>query len=143
MAFTSLDEVAVRLGHESAAALTAAQTAQVTLLIELATGLIAHAVDRDDAWAIALSPVPAAVRAATLEAVVRGMQNPSGASSESETLGAYTYTRRYEGSAGSQGGVLGITKAEARACRRAVWGVSSGSIAMYSFTAAAEDEELI
>lgn len=126
MSFTTTDEVAIRLGGIT---LTAEQTAQAQLLIELATGIIADGVGKTDEWAAELDPVPIIIRSVTLEAIWRVMapsvNNPSGASSESETLGAYSHTVRYGEngySAHAEVAGLGVTDAEMRKCRLAVWG---------------------
>jgi hypothetical protein len=124
--FATLDQLALRLGITGAADLTAWQAAQGAMLLELVTALIVEAVDKTDEWAATLDPIPAMLRAVCLEAVARVMQNPGGVSSESETLGAYSHTARYEFSSDQGTGVM-LTEAEGRAARRAVYGVSSGS----------------
>ncbi len=132
--FATLAELALRLGSLTTDDLTAAQRAQGQMLLELVTGTIVDNIGRDDVWASTLHPIPRVVRSVTLEAVARvmqpGMNNPSGVSSESETLGAYSHTVRYgENSGGSTAAAvaLGITAAEMALCRKALLGVSSGS----------------
>lgn len=122
--FATLEELGVRLGLT----FTAAQTAQASLLLSLATGLIIEVVNRDDTWAATYSPIPRLVRAVCLEVVARVMQNPTGARSESETLGQYQHSTSYTD--GTHGLVL--TDAEALLCRRAIIGATSGSAAMDS-----------
>lgn len=126
--FATLDELALRLGKTGSGDLTAAQSAQGAMLLELVTGLIVDAVDRDDTWAATYSPVRRELRAVTLEAVARVMQNPSGARSESETLGQYQHSASYTDHAHG----LELTEAEARMCRRAVIGQTSGSACLQS-----------
>lgn len=125
--FATLAELALRLGHASPDDMTAAQRAQGQMLLELVTGLIVDAVDKTDTWASTLYPIHRALRAVCLEATARVMQNPSGMSSESETLGAYSHTMRYESTGNAQASGLALTDEEVRMCRRAVWGTVSGS----------------
>lgn len=125
--FATIDDLALRMGKESSDDFTAAQQAQGERLLELVTGLIIEAVDKDTTWADALDPIPTTLTAVTVEAVARVMlpliQNPSGVSSQTETLGAYSYTARYgtDGDSGSAGGAaLELTSREARWARWAV-----------------------
>lgn len=121
--FATLDQLALRLGKSSSADLTAAQQAQGDSLLELVTALITAAVDQSMEWAAALTPVPAVLRGVCLEAVARVMQNPSGARSESEQLGAYQHSQSFTDNAHG----LVLTDAEVMLCRRAVHGRLSGS----------------
>jgi hypothetical protein len=121
--FASLDDLALRLGFASAADLTAAQVAQGEMLLLAASGLIVDAVDRDDAWAAALTTVPAVLRAVCLEMVARVMQNPSGVRSQSETLGQHSRSASFTDNAHG----LTLTDAEERMCRRTAIGATSGS----------------
>lgn len=125
--FATLDELALRLGKTSVDDLTAAERAQGQMLLELVTGLIVDAVGKTDAWAATLDPIPRYLRGLCLEAAWRASRNPAGVSSESETLGAYSHTARYEFSGSDQGAGVTLTEAEERAARRAVYGVSSRS----------------
>lgn len=138
--FATLSELALRLGKTSTADLTVAQRAQGQMLLELVTGVIVEVVGRDDDWAATLNPIPHVVRGVCLEAVARVMHtainNPTGMSSESETLGAYSHTTRYGEGGGTNGntsGGLALTDAEAQMCRRAVLGSLSGSATLESF----------
>jgi hypothetical protein len=126
--FASLNDVAILLGLESADDLTAIQSAQATLLLTLASGLIIEAMGRDAAWALSLDPVPAVLRAVTLSAVIRVMNNPTGSRSESEQLGQYQHSVSYTD--GAHGLVL--TDAEIRLCRRQLVGMTSGSACLES-----------
>ncbi len=123
--FATLAELALRLGKASPDDLTAAQRAQGEFLLEMATGLIVETVDKTDAWAQALDPIARVLRAVCLEATARAMQNPSGVSSESETLGAYSHTSRYEFTSRTGPVGLGLTDDESRLCRRAVYGTNT------------------
>ena len=114
MAIATIDDVAARMGLT----FTVAQEAQAELLLESATGIVAAAAGKDDDWAAALSPVPAVVKAITVEMVRRAMVNPSGLSSSSEQLGQYQYSEGYRQGAGE----LSITETERLQLRRAVWG---------------------
>lgn len=121
--FASLDDLAVMLGVGTAASLTTVQVTQAEMLLPLVADLVIDAVGRDTAWALALDPVPALLRAVTLTVVKRFMDNPSGVRSESETLGQYQHSASYTD--GAHG--LMLTDAEVMLCRRAVYGKLSGS----------------
>lgn len=122
--FASLNDLAILLGNESEDDLTAARTAQGTLLLELATGIVVGALGKDDEWAAALDPVPDALRTVTLALVLPVMQNPTGARSESETLGQYSHTTSYTD--GAHG--LGTLTAEwLTMCKRALGIRTSGT----------------
>lgn len=128
--FCTPADIATRLGRD----LTEAEQATATMLCELVTDQVAAAVDEDADWAAALDPIPLPLRAIAIDVVHRVMRNPSGYSSTSETLGAYSYTQRYgsdSGDAGAAGGFT-LTPAEARRVRRAVFGASVASIEVAS-----------
>lgn len=129
--FATLEELGVRMGMT----FTTTQATQGALLLSLATGLIIEAVNRDDAWAATLSPIPRLVRAVCLEVVARVMSNPTGARSESETLGQYQHSQSFTD--GSHGVIL--TDAEAMMCRRAIIGATSGSARTDSLAAIVAD----
>ncbi len=122
--FASLNDLAVLLGNASSANLTDAQAAQGTMLLELATGVLTGALGKDDDWAAALDPVPAALRLVCLAMVAPVMQNPGGARSESETLGAYSHSTSYTDDAHGLGE---LTTAWLAMCRRAVYGRGSAT----------------
>ena len=118
--FASLNDLAVLLpDHASEDDLTEAEAARGAMLLELATGVITGALGKDDDWAEALDPVPAALRLVCLAMVVPVMQNPGGARSESETLGAYSHSTSYMNGAHALGE---LTTAWLKMCRRAVFG---------------------
>ncbi len=131
--FATVDEVQTLMGT-----LTDPQRTQAQMLLEIVTGTIIEGVDRDDAWAATYSPIPRVVRGVCLDVVVGAMRisqtqaAAGGASSESETLGAYSHTVRYGEYSGSSspasgGGSLSPTDAQMRMCRRAIIGTLSGS----------------
>jgi hypothetical protein len=122
--FASLNDLALLLGNESEDDLTAAQTAQGTMLLELATSVLTGQVGKDDDWAADLDPIPGILRLAVLAMVQPAMQNPTGARSESETLGAYSHTTSYTDGAHGLAFLDGPTLL---ACRHAVWGRLSGT----------------
>lgn len=126
--FATITELAVRLGRVNESELTAAQQAQADLLLELATGLITQAVDRDTAWQDALTPVPVLLRAVCLEMCARVMTNPSGVRSEGETVGSYQHNVSYTD--GSH--LLMLTDSETLLVRRAVHSATSASAAVES-----------
>jgi hypothetical protein len=119
-AFTTSDDVATRLARE----LTAAEDAQADLLIEQATALIADAAGKDDDWALALSPVPDALAALTIEVAARAMAAPIGVRSQQETIGSYNHSESYPDQL-AQG--LHLTAAEERRVRRIVFGTTTAS----------------
>ncbi len=113
--FASLADLAARIG-----ALTDEHVTRGTLLLDLATGIIADAVNRA---AQDITPVPIVLRAVCLEMVARVTNNPTGARSESERLGEYQHTTAFADDAQ----LLTLTDHEARMCRRAVHGRLSGT----------------
>jgi hypothetical protein len=136
--FATLAELMTVLGWES---LTAAQSAQGQMLLELGTDLIVEAVDRDIAWAASLNPIPRRLRAVCLAYASRVLRNPMAASSLSESLGAYSHTTRFESGSGSVPvGGLELSEAEVRLCRRAVLGGLSGSACVPSLASVVADQ---
>lgn len=121
MAFATGEDVATRLGRD----LTADETAQAEFLTELATGLIAGACGKNDAWAAALTPVPSILNLYCVELAVRSMPNPTGLASQTESLGQYSHTERFRDSAAGE--AMALTDLEERVIRRAVFGTNSGS----------------
>lgn len=126
MAFATAEDIATRLGEES---LSATEKGSAELLIELATAVIAEAVDQDDAWAEELAPVPTIVKALTIELVCRAMASPQGLASATETLGAYSRSETYRKDLSS---ALMLTELEERMLRRAIVGQLSGSVRIES-----------
>jgi hypothetical protein len=139
--FATLAELTMVLGGS---ALSAEQSAQGQFLLELGTGLIVEAVDRDDEWAAGLDPIPRVLRAVCLAFAARPLRNPSAASSLSESLGAYSHTTRFEsGATSSPAGGLDLSDAEKHLCRRAVVGVTSGSACLPSLATVIADQRNI
>jgi hypothetical protein len=126
MAFASVDDIAVRL---EAAPLSNTSEAAAEMLLKLATAIIAQAVDKDDEWAAALTPVPTILRALTVELVCRAMASPQGLASASETLGAYQRSETYRRDLSS---ALLLTDMEEKLARRTVLGQRSGTAQMKS-----------
>ena len=131
--FCTPADIATRLGRD----LTEAEQGTVEMLCELVTGEIAAAVDKDADWPGSLEAIPASLRTIAIEVVSRLMLNPTGLSSTSETLGAYSYTQRFGGDTMSQagGGGVALTAAAKRRVRRAVFGASVDSIEVASIFA--------
>lgn len=126
--FATLDQLATLLGKAGAADLTTEEAALGALLLTLASGLIIDAVGKDEAWAIALGPIPSVLRAVCLAAAKRVMDNPTGVRSQSETLGQHSYSSSYTD--GAHG--LMLTDYETTLVRRAVIGRLSGSATVCS-----------
>lgn len=123
--FATLDELALRLPGTAVTGvdLTAKQQAQGAMLLGLATSKIAAAVGKDQDWVESLATVHPVLRGVCLEMVARTMTNPSGARSESETLGQYSHATSFTDAAHS----LDLTDREVMLCRRAIIGRLSGS----------------
>lgn len=128
--FATIDDLAHRLGLTSAADFTAAQSAQGLMFLVLASGLIIQAADKDAAWANALTTIPVLLRAVCLEVCARVMSNPTGARSESETLGAYQHASSYAD--GSHG--MWLTDREVLLVRRVVFGTLSATTIPHTLT---------
>lgn len=124
--FATAADIAARLGRPLT---SAEEDTQVPLLLDIATGLIAESVGRDQAWAddqIADADAPATYRLICIEVVLRGLQNPAGVESQTETLGAYSHTQRY-GSGDAAAFGLDLTDAEERRLSRAAYGTNAAS----------------
>lgn len=118
MAFATTTDVGDRLGR----ALTDAEVTSVEFLLDAATAVIAEAADENDAWAVALSPVPTIVRVICVELVCRALANPNSLDSLQETLGQHSYSARFREDAG-----LWLTPREENLIRRATGATRSGS----------------
>lgn len=121
MAFAATDDVATRLGR----ALTTAEEGMVELVLDSVTSLIAEAVDRDDAWADDLDPVPMTLRVICIEKAVGIAANPTALVSASEQLGAYQHSQTYARMT-SPAPIL-LSDEERRRARRAVYGLNTAS----------------
>lgn len=116
MAFATADNVADRLGRK----LSDAENGSAEFLIDAATSLVADAVDRDEAWAEALDPVPKVLRLIVVEATCRALNNPAGLDSLQESLGDHSHTQTFRRGADAAG--LLLTKPERELARRTVLG---------------------
>ena len=117
MAFATTADVAARLGR----ALTTAEDDQAESLILAAQATIEVVIGRAEAD---LTTVPAACEHVCVSMVLRGMANPYGFASDTESLGAYTKSQTY----GRDGGTdLTPTQSETLILRRAVYGTTTGS----------------
>jgi len=95
------------------------------MLCDLASSVMLAVIGKDNAWAAALVTVPPLLRVIAIELVARAMANPQGAQSTSESLGAYSYTERFQD--GASGGGLWLTGPEEMLLRRAVFGNMSAT----------------
>lgn len=128
--FCTVTDVATRLGRT----LTENEASSAAMFCELVTGEIAAAADKGADWPATLEDIPSPLRSIALDVVSRLLLNPTGLSSTSEALGAYSYTQRFAADAMSQavGGGVALTAAEKRRVRRAVFGASVDSIEVAS-----------
>lgn len=115
MAFATADDIATRLMR----ALTGAETEAAELLLDGAASLIALALDKDDDWVDDLNPVPTPLHFVSIEIVARAINNPSGAESQREQLGQYSYSVTW---GENHQTTLYLTKYERAMVRRAVFG---------------------
>lgn len=118
--FAEVADVEARLGRE----LAEGERDAARLILEVVSGMIWEAADKDVAWASALEPVPALLRALAIEKAVGAVANPTNLASASETLGAYSYSETYPRALDV--GVF-LTADEERAVRRAVYGSGATS----------------
>lgn len=86
MAFATTDDVATRLGRD----LTVAEDAFAEQVIEDVQGLILEIAGTAEP-----SPVPTYYKALCVSKVIALGANPTGLASESETLGAHTYSKTF------------------------------------------------
>lgn len=128
--FCTVADVATRLGRT----LTENEASSAAMFCELVTGEIAAAVDKGADWPATLEDIPSPLRSIALDVVSRLLLNPTGLSSTSETLGAYSYTQRFGADTMPQavGSGVSLTAAEKRRVRRAVFGASVDSIEVAS-----------
>ena len=126
MSFAEPKDVATRLGRD----LTSAEESAAWQVIEMVTGLIVDVVERDDAWAEKLDPVPVVLKGLCVEKALAAIANPSSVASESETLGAHTHSQTFRRPA--DGGGVYLTEQEERMAARAVYGSTSGSSSVES-----------
>lgn len=117
--FASTDDLAALLATD----FTTAQETQAAMLLELATGAIIQAVDKTDAWALALTAIPSQLKLLTLTLARRMYLNPQGVRSQSEQLGSYQHTESFADASTS----IELTTAERLAARRCVYGSNTAS----------------
>lgn len=117
------------IGTRLARTLSTAETDQADLLIDQAIAAVADAAGKDDDWADALDPIPAALAGIVIEAVARAISAPIGVRSTQEQLGAYSHSESYNDQL-AQG--LQLTPAEERRARRIIFGSNSGSATLPS-----------
>lgn len=130
MAFASVEDIAARMAR----ALTADETSAATLLVQIATAVIADAAGYDDGWAIMLDPVPQLLRGLTIELVCRALQNPGQYAQVTQTVGAYSFSGR-QNTVG-----MNLSDAEVLMVRRAIHGRTSDSAHVASSFEKAQDE---
>lgn len=112
MAFATETDVATRLGRD----LSVVEEDQVSLLLDLATAVIASAAGKSEDWAEALDPVPVRLKGFCIEIVCRSLGNPNGLFSRSETVGSYSYSESFNREIAG----LSLTAMEKQVIRRAV-----------------------
>jgi hypothetical protein len=117
MAFADTDDVGTRLGHD----LSDAEKEQASFLLDGVTSVIEEAVGKREE---AIDPELPVLRFLSVEKVVRVMSNPQGLSSQSEALGAYSHTERFN--SGSNPDLM-LTDLEVAMARKAVHGRLSGT----------------
>lgn len=120
MAFATTSDVAARLGR----ALTSAEEDQAEALLDAAQATIEVVIDRAEAD---LDTVPDVCGSVCVSMVLRGMANPHGFASDTESLGAYSKSQTYGRDSGSE---LTPTQAETLILRRAVYGKTTASSKM-------------
>jgi hypothetical protein len=110
MAFATTTDVGNRLGRT----LTTDETGQATALLDLIALEIEDACGKD---ASTVSPEPPILKLVSIEATVRAIANPVGIKTESETLGAHSYSATFPTTDG-----LLLTSTERSLVRKAVLG---------------------
>ena len=125
MAWPTNTDIATRLART----LTTAEETQADLLLEQAVAAVADACGKDDDWADALDPIPAALAGIVIEAVARAITAPIGVRSTQETLGTYSHSESYTDQLAHG---LQLIAAEERRARRIVFGASTGSATLPS-----------
>ena len=117
MAFATAANVATRQNRT----FTTGEEAAVVLLLDFATGAIAEAAGRDDAWATALTPVPTIIKGLTVELVGRALANSEGLTSLQEQVGSYQYMKSFNKEATA---AFSLTAIERRIVRRTLGSVN-------------------
>ena len=122
--FATYADVATRMG----VTLTSAQQAQATAVIAMVEDLIAEAVYKDSDWAAALDPVPATLTNICVEKAILSLANPKGLESETETLGAYSHTERFNTKESIAAMGIFLNAADRAKARRAVYGSNVSTV---------------
>lgn len=104
--------------------LTSAQQAQATAVIAMVEDLIAEAVYQDSDWADELDPIPATLKNICVEKAILSLANPKGLESETETLGAYSHTERFNTKESFAAMGVFLNAADRAKARRAVYGAN-------------------
>ena len=120
MAIASSADVEKRIGR----GLTETEKGIAESAIATVTGLIIDCAGRDQDWANALNPVPAALTGLCVEKAIGAISNPLNLASESETLGAHSYSHTFPRSGDVS---VFLTPFEERLVSRAVYGSTSDS----------------
>ena len=108
--------------------LTTAQQAQATAVIAMVEDLIAEAVYQDTTWAAALTPIPATLTNICVEKAILSLANPKGLESETETLGAYSHTERFNTKESIAAMGIFLNAADRAKARRAVYGSNVSTV---------------
>lgn len=108
--------------------LTSAQQAQATAVIAMVEDLIAEAAYEDSDWADALTPVPATLKNICVEKAILSLANPKGLESETETLGAYSHTERFNTKESIAAAGISLNAADRAKVRRAVYGTNATTV---------------
>lgn len=119
MPFATSDDLVARLGLD---ALTDAQGEQADLLLDLASDLIADAVDEMDKDNMS-NPVPSVFRVICIECAVRALNAPAGVRSQQEQLGQYMLSQTFTVDSGG----LMLSDIEERRLRNAYFGQTIAS----------------
>lgn len=117
MPYASAADLETKLKPKLGRAFTPDEAAAATLLLEGASAAIDEATEKPE-----VEGPPAVFKFVAIEAAARAMSNPGGVSSESETLGVYSYSEKY-----INDGSIWLTEMEERMVRRAVHGTLTGS----------------
>lgn len=118
LTFATTTDVATRLGRD----LTDAERAQAQGALEDTAGLMRVEADKDDDWMP--DPVPATLKAMSIQKAVAALINPNNVAATSRTLGAFSESLTFQRS--QDGGVF-LSEEEGRRVRLAVYGSNAGT----------------
>jgi len=120
LAFATIEDI------EARRTLSADEKVAAEALLEAAQSVVEEVIERDEAAIIALKgAVPAVLKFMTVEKVLRALVNPSGLSSQSEALGSFSHTERFNTATVTSD--LLLSELEERLVRRAVYGRSTAT----------------